>query len=207
MDRLAGRVALITGAASGIGKATAERLAAEGAAVMITDANDEDGKAVAGELDALDRRAAYLHLDVMSEREWQRAVEGAAQQFGGLDILVNNAGMHGELDHAEKTSLVHRGLSIAVLQTGMFFGLKHAAPALLQSGHASVINISPVFGVSDGFGSSPANQVAKNAVRSVTKTMALHWAQQGIRVNSVHPGFIDTRLLRPDLHAGPARIQ
>lgn len=124
MERLAGRVALVTGAASGIGKATAERLAAEGAAVMVTDVNDEGGKTVACELGARGRQAAYLHLEVASEREWQRAIEGVVEQFGGLDVLVNNAGVRGEPEPVEETSLASWDLSIAVLQTGVFLGMK-----------------------------------------------------------------------------------
>jgi NAD(P)-dependent dehydrogenase (short-subunit alcohol dehydrogenase family) len=197
MDRLAGRVALITGAASGIGKATAERLAAEGAAVLITDIDDEGGKAVASEFDARGRQAAYLHLDVVSEPDWQRAVEGAVEQFGGLDVLVNNAGVRGEPEPIEETSLASWDRSIAVMQTGVFLGLKWAAPALLESGRASVVNISSVFGASGGFGTSPAYHAAKGAVRILTKTAALRWAKRGVRVNSVHPGFIDTPLLHP----------
>jgi NAD(P)-dependent dehydrogenase (short-subunit alcohol dehydrogenase family) len=198
MERLTGRVALVTGAASGIGQATAERLAAEGAAVLLTDVNDQGGKEVAAELAAAGHRAAYLHLDVTSEQDWQQAVAGAGEQFGGLDILVNNAGVHGEGTPLEEVALTAWERSIAVLQTGVFLGMKHAAPALLRSGHASVINISSIFGASGGFGSSPAYHAAKGAVRILTKTAALHWATQGIRVNSVHPGFIDTPLLRPD---------
>jgi len=201
MERLAGRVALITGAASGIGQATAERFAAEGAAVMVTDINDEGGKAVAAELGARGR-AAYLHLDVVSEQGWAQAVAGTVEQFGGLDILVNNAGVHGEPGPLEETTLESWDRSIAILQTGVFLGMKHAAPELLKSEHASVINISSIFGASGGFGSSPAYHAAKGAVRILTKTAALHWAQQGIRVNSVHPGFIDTPLLHADSASG-----
>jgi len=198
MERLAGRVALITGAASGIGKATAERLAAEGAEVVITDVDDGGGKSVASELAYRGQRAAYLHLDVVSEPEWQRAVEDTAEQFGRLDILVNNAGVRGEPGPIEQTSLADWDRSIAILQTGVFLGMKHAATALLNSPHASVINISSVFGASGGFGTSPAYHAAKGAVRILTKTAAVRWARKGIRVNSVHPGFIDTPLLRPD---------
>jgi NAD(P)-dependent dehydrogenase (short-subunit alcohol dehydrogenase family) len=198
MERLAGRVALITGAASGIGKATAERLADEGAAVVVTDINDEGGKTVAATLADRGHRASYLHLDVVSEADWRRAVEGAVEQFSGLDILVNNAGIHGERDPLEQTSLADWDRSIAIMQTGVFLGMKWAAPALLRSEHASVINISSIYGASGGFGSSPAYHAAKGAVRVLTKTAALHWARQGIRVNSVHPGFIDTPLLSPD---------
>jgi len=198
MERLAGRVALVTGAASGIGKATAQRLAAEGATVMITDVNDEGGKTVASTLGESGQRTAYLHLDVVSEQQWQQAVAGTVEQFGGLDILVNNAGVHGESDPIEEVTLASWDRSIAILQTGVFLGMKHAAPALLRSGHASVINISSIFGAVGGFGSSSAYHAAKGAVRVLTKTAALHWAKQGIRVNSVHPGFIDTPLLRPE---------
>ena len=198
MERLAGRTALVSGAASGIGKATAQRLAAEGAAVVVSDLNDEDGRSVVEDLTARGSRAVYLHLDVVSEADWENAVNVTVQELGGIDILVNNAGVHGDAEPLESTTLASWERSIAILQTGVFLGMKWAAPALLESSHASVINISSIFGASGGFGSSPAYHAAKGAVRVLTKTAALHWAQRGVRVNSIHPGFIDTPLLRPD---------
>jgi NAD(P)-dependent dehydrogenase (short-subunit alcohol dehydrogenase family) len=203
VERLAGRTALISGAASGIGKATAERLAAEGAAVMVSDLNDEGGGVVVAQLAGSGARAAYCHLDVVSEEEWQEAVRRTAEEFGGIDILVNNAGVSGEREPLESASLGGWDRTIAILQTGVFLGMKSAAPVLLRSGHASIINISSIFGSSGGFGTSPAYHAAKGAVRVLTKTAALHWAQQGIRVNSIHPGFIDTPLLRPASSESP----
>jgi NAD(P)-dependent dehydrogenase (short-subunit alcohol dehydrogenase family) len=198
VERLAGRTALITGAASGIGKATAVRLASEGAAVMVTDVNDADGQRVVAELINRGARAGYFHLDVVSESDWSQALHGITAAFGGLDILVNNAGVRGEPEPFESTTLANWDRSISILQTGVFLGMKWAAPALLKSPHASIINISSIFGASGGFGSAPAYHAAKGAVRVLTKTAALHWAQAGIRVNSIHPGFIDTPLLRPE---------
>jgi NAD(P)-dependent dehydrogenase (short-subunit alcohol dehydrogenase family) len=194
VNRLEGRVALVTGAASGIGHATAARLAQEGAAVVITDINDEAGEVAAKGIEESGGRAVYVHHDVTSESEWQHAVETAAREFGGLDILVNNAG-HGDLATIEETSLEDYEFTVSIDQTGVFLGMKVAASLLAESPHASVINISSIFGASGGFGTSPAYHAAKGAVRTLTKNVALHWADKGIRVNSVHPGFIDTPMM------------
>jgi NAD(P)-dependent dehydrogenase (short-subunit alcohol dehydrogenase family) len=194
MERLDGRVALATGAASGIGHAIAIRLAQEGAAVVVTDIQDEPGEAVANGIRETGGRAVFVHHDVVSPAEWDRAVGSAAREFGGLDILVNNAGM-GDLAVIEETSLEEYERTIAIDQTGVFLGMKTAAELLSASPHASVINISSIFGASGGFGTSPAYHAAKGAVRTLTKNTALHWADKGIRVNSVHPGFIDTPIL------------
>ena len=165
---------------------------------MVTDVSDEGGEAVAADLTKGGSIARYWHLDVVSESDWQETVNGTVAAFGGLDVLVNNAGVHGEPEPIESTSLANWERSIAILQTGVFLGMKWAAPALLLSSHASVINISSVFGASGGFGTAPAYHAAKGAVRTLTKSAALHWAQQGVRVNSIHPGFIETPLLRPE---------
>jgi len=194
MDRLPGRVALVTGAASGIGQAIATRLASEGAAVLVTDVQDDAGTEVAQGIVAAGARAAYVHLDVASETEWRSAVTAAVEMFGRLDILVNNAGM-GDLATIEETSLEDWQRTIAIDQTGVFLGMKSAAEALAASGHGSVVNISSIFGSSGGFGTSPAYHAAKGAVRTLTKNTALHWVDRGVRVNSVHPGFIDTPIL------------
>jgi NAD(P)-dependent dehydrogenase (short-subunit alcohol dehydrogenase family) len=194
MQRLEGRVALVTGAASGIGKCIAERLASEGAAVVITDIQDEPGQLVAKGIVEGGGRAAFVHHDVTSATEWEQAVAAASAEFGGLDILVNNAGM-GDLAAIEETTLEDYERTIAIDQTGVFLGMKTAAAALKRSEHGSVINISSIFGTSGGFGASPAYHAAKGAVRTLTKNIALHWATEGIRVNSVHPGFIDTPIL------------
>lgn len=194
MQRLENRVALVTGAASGIGRAIALRLAEEGAAVLVTDIADDAGKQTALDITDKGGRATYFHLDVTSPEEWKAAVAAAVDEFGGLDILVNNAGM-GDLEAIEDTTVEGWERTIAIDQTGVFLGMKIAAEELKKSDHASVINISSIFGASGGFGTSPAYHAAKGAVRILTKNVALHWAQEGIRVNSVHPGFVDTPIL------------
>jgi len=194
MGRLDGRVALVTGAASGIGKACAERLAEEGAAVLATDIQDEAGETVAAGIRERGGEAVYAHHDVASEEEWKAAVEHAASELGGLDILVNNAGI-GDLKPIEETAREDYDRTIAVTQTSVFLGMKAAGDALKASGRGSVINISSIFGASGGFGVSPAYHAAKGAVRILTKNVALRWATDGVRVNSVHPGFVDTPIL------------
>jgi NAD(P)-dependent dehydrogenase (short-subunit alcohol dehydrogenase family) len=196
VERLRGRAALVTGAASGIGAATARRLASEGAAVLVTDVQDAAGTQVAKEIVASGGRASYHHLDVTSQAGWEAAVAAMLEEFGRLDILVNNAGL-GDLAAIEDTSLADWDRTIGIDQTGVFLGMKTAAAALAASGHGSVINISSIFGTSGGFGTSPAYHAAKGAVRTLTKNIALHWAGTGVRVNSVHPGFIDTPILDP----------
>jgi NAD(P)-dependent dehydrogenase (short-subunit alcohol dehydrogenase family) len=194
MKRLEGRVALVTGGASGIGKAIVERLASEGAAVMVTDIDDTKGTELAERLVGEGRGAEYAHLDVTSEEEWQASVAATVDRLGALDVLVNNAGM-GDLAPIEETSLEDWERTIAIDQTGVFLGMKTAAAALAASGRGSVVNISSIFGTSGGFGTSPAYHAAKGAVRTLTKNTALHWVDRGVRVNSVHPGFIDTPIL------------
>jgi NAD(P)-dependent dehydrogenase (short-subunit alcohol dehydrogenase family) len=194
MKRLEGRVALVTGAASGIGKATAERLAQEGAAVLVTDIQVEAGEATVRGITEAGGRAAFLRHDVTSETEWRAACAAAVEAFGGLDIVVNNAGM-GDVKPIEDTTLEEWDRTVAIDQTGVFLGMKVPADELKKSEHASVINISSIFGSSGGFGVSPAYHAAKGAVRTLTKNIALHWATEGIRVNSIHPGFIATPIL------------
>lgn len=192
--RLDGRVALVTGAASGIGKATSRRLASEGAAVVVTDLQDEAGEAVAGGIRDDGGRAIFVHHDVSSQADWEAALQATREEFGRLDILVNNAGI-GDTAPIEETELEDYEKTIAVDQTGVFLGMKLAAPMLIDSGHGSVINISSIFGTTGGFGASPAYHAAKGAITTLSKNAALHWAAEGVRVNSIHPGFIDTPLL------------
>jgi NAD(P)-dependent dehydrogenase (short-subunit alcohol dehydrogenase family) len=194
MRRLEGRVALVTGGANGIGRATAYRLSEEGAQVLVTDIADAEGEKVVAHLRELGREATYLHHDVTSQDDWQRAVEHAMTEYGGLDIVFNNAGTGG-LGVIEDTSLEDYERNVAIDQTSVFLGCKVAAEALKESDHAVVINNSSIFGASGGFGASTDYHAAKGAVRTMTKNLAVHWADQGIRVNSVHPGFVQTHLL------------
>lgn len=193
MSRFNGRVALVTGGASGIGRATAVQIAAEGGAVVIVDLQDELGAEVAGEIGQDGGKATYVHLDVTDEQGWADAVATTIDTYGGLDILVNNAGI-GDTEPIEVTTTETWDKVVAVTQTSVFLGMKAAGDALKRSGRGSVINVSSMYGIV-GSGVSPAYHAAKGAVRLLTKTVALGWAQEGVRVNSVHPGYIDTPIL------------
>jgi NAD(P)-dependent dehydrogenase (short-subunit alcohol dehydrogenase family) len=188
------RVALVTGGASGIGRATAERLAADGVVVVVADIDDEQGEAAAAELRSSGASASYLHLDVSKEVSWDDAVKVTTRDHGRLDILVNNAGI-GDLDPIEQTTLATYERVIGITQTSVFLGMKATAELLKGSGAGAVVNVSSIFGIVGGFGVSPAYSAAKAAVRNLTKNVALLWATQGVRVNSVHPGFIETPIL------------
>lgn len=189
--RLSGKVALVTGATGGIGEAISRRLAGEGARVVVTDIDTERCKALAAELpDAL-----ALALDVTSEEVWQATVAQVEAELGGLAVLVNNAGI-GEAATVETETLETWEKVIAVSQRGVWLGMKHAGAAIERAGGGSIVNIASIFGTVGGFGTHFSYHAAKGAVRLMTKNAALHWGKRGVRVNSVHPGFIETPLSR-----------
>ncbi len=193
MARLSGKVALVTGAASGLGAATARRLARDGAAVLLTDrdlAGEEVALSIAGE----GGKAAFRLHDVTSHPDWAAAVEHAVIDFGRLDILVNNAGVAGGRHELMDHSYDAWRQILAVNLDGVFLGLRHAGPRIAASGGGSVINLSSILG-KVGMAGAAAYCASKGGVTLLTKAAALEWAPLGIRVNSVHPGFIDTPMV------------
>jgi len=191
---LTGRVSVVTGAARGIGAATARALAEQGAAVILTDVLDAEGQALAQMLADQGRKAIYVHLDVSNEGQWKAAVEATVKQYGRLDILVNNAGI-GSMADVEQETLEGWDRTIAIDQRGVWLGMRAVIPAMRTAAGGSIINVSSIFGAVGGFGGSVAYHAAKGAVRLMTKNAAIRYAADGIRVNSIHPGFIDTPLL------------
>jgi len=187
MARLAGKVALISGAAQGMGAAHARTMIREGARVVLGDIGDAQGQALA---DELGDNARYVHLDVRDSEDWDRAVAVAVESFGGLDILVNNAGI-AEFVSLEDTTMELWDRTIAINLTGAFRGIQAALPALKQAAHASIINISSIAGFV-GFEGLGVYNASKFALRGLTKSVALDLAADGIRVNSVHPGGVRT---------------
>ncbi|MFB3738855.1 MAG: SDR family NAD(P)-dependent oxidoreductase [Candidatus Velamenicoccus archaeovorus] len=190
---LSGKVAIVTGAARGIGRACARRLGEDGATVIATDVLDDEGRALVGELPA-GTQGVYVHHDVADEAAWVEVVGTARERFGGLHVLVNNAGIGTFADVEEETREGWERL-IAINQTGVWLGMKHAGPVMRESGGGSIVNMSSIFGAVGGFGGSVAYHASKGAVRLMTKNAAIRWAGEGVRVNSVHPGFIDTPML------------
>ncbi len=208
--RLQGKMAVVTGAARGIGEAIARAFADQGAFVVVTDIDDELGSAVAA---ALGDGGAYRHLDVGEESHWQQVIDGVLADRGRLDILVNNAGISGfetgdwiqDPEHAslESWHRVHR-----TNLDGVFLGCKHAIRAMRRTRSGSIINVSSRSGIV-GIPGAAAYASSKAAVRNHTKTVALHCAQQGIgiRCNSIHPAAILTPMWEPLLGSGPQREQ
>jgi 3alpha(or 20beta)-hydroxysteroid dehydrogenase len=190
MGRLDGKVAIITGAARGQGAAEARLFAAEGAKVVLADVLDDQGEAVAAEIgDA----AMYTHLDVTDEAQWQAAVELAEQRFGPVTVLVNNAGVL-LFQAVHKTELDDFDRILRVNVHGVFLGMKSVTPSMTKAGGGSIVNISSTAGL-QGLPFLGAYVASKWAVRGLTKTAAIDLGHKGIRVNSVHPGGIDTPMV------------
>jgi NAD(P)-dependent dehydrogenase (short-subunit alcohol dehydrogenase family) len=189
--RLAGKVALISGGARGMGAAEARLFVAEGAKVVIGDIREALGRELEAEIKAAGGEAVFVRLDVTNETDWQQAVAIAEQQFGKLDVLVNNAGIGGS-GRVEDVTLEAWNQVMDVNSTGVFLGTKTAIPAMRRAGGGSIINISSQLGLVGVDNSSPQYQASKGSVRLLTKATAIQYAQEGIRVNSVHPGPIET---------------
>jgi 3(or 17)beta-hydroxysteroid dehydrogenase len=197
--RVAGKVAIVTGAASGIGAETARRLAAEGALVTLTDVNAAGGEAVAKEIGGA---AAFLRHDVSDEDDWRRVIADVERRHGGLHVLVNNAGIvvQATIEDAtlEQWQAIHR-----VNAQGVFLGCKHVIPVMRRSGSGSIVNVSSLAGLR-GTPIYAAYGASKGAVLALTKTVAVHCRDRGdpIRCNSIHPGGVNTPMVHAVLKVG-----
>ena len=200
MGRLEGKTALVTGAASGIGLQTSIRHAEEGARVMMTDINLEEGRQQAEKLGA---NATFLKLDITEEEEWISVLDETVKRFDRLDILVNSAGMVLIAD-VEQSTLEDWRKVHAVNLDGTFLGCKHGVRVMKEFGAGSIINLSSVSGMIGGFNLAAYNS-SKGAVRMLTKSVALHCARAGygIRCNSIHPTFIETPMLESMIRDSP----
>jgi NAD(P)-dependent dehydrogenase (short-subunit alcohol dehydrogenase family) len=191
--RLAGKVALISGGARGMGAAEAAMFCQEGASVVIGDLLDTEGKALEAQISAKGGNVAYIHLDVTREADWKQAVDLAVSRFGKLNVLVNNAGIsaHGRVEDVSEESWDQ---VMDVNAKGVFLGTKTALPAMRRAGGGSIINISSQLGLVGTDNTSPQYPASKGAVRLLTKVTAIQYAKEKIRANSVHPGPIVTAM-------------
>ncbi|GMK47932.1 MULTISPECIES: glucose 1-dehydrogenase [Paenibacillus] len=191
--RLEGKVAIITGAGTGIGKSTALRFAKEGAKVVVTDINEASVKQTADEVKKLGGEALAIRHDVGSEDNWIQVVDEAVKAFGTIDVLFNNAGIY-VIKPLFDTTVEDWNRLMNINVTSVFLGMKHVIPVMLKQQRGSVINASSIAGI----GGSPNHVLygaSKGAVRTMTKDVAMEFATQGIRVNSIHPGYINTAMV------------
>jgi len=192
--RTAGRVAVVTGGAKGIGAACCERLADAGAAVAVTDLADDEGSAVVARIEQAAGRARYWHLDVTDEAAVQQTFSEVCDAFGKLDVLVNNAGIAGVNKPTDEITVEEWEQVIAINVRGVFLCTKHAIPHMREAGGGSIVNLSSIYGIISA-PDLPPYHASKGAVRLMSKTDALLYARENIRVNSVHPGYVWTPLV------------
>jgi 3alpha(or 20beta)-hydroxysteroid dehydrogenase len=193
MNRLDGKVALITGAARGMGEAHARRFIAEGAKVVMTDRSEAQGRTLAAELGA---RAIFFTHDVTDAAQWETVVAEAERAVGPINILVNNAGILGPVAQTAELKEADYLQVCAVNQHSVFLGMRAVLPSMVRSGGGSIVNISSIAGMAANYGfPSLAYVASKFAVRGMTKAAAIEYGRHNIRVNSVHPGFIQTPMM------------
>jgi NAD(P)-dependent dehydrogenase (short-subunit alcohol dehydrogenase family) len=186
--RLKDKVAIVTGAASGMGASTARLFAREGAKVVLADVLDEEGREVAQSIVSGGSVAQYLHLDVASEKDWEAAVAATLAAYGKIDILINNAGVSGSDPDRFSMSIWERQMTINA--KGVFLGMRAVFPPMQQAKAGSIVNTSSISGITGQRFVHMGYNAAKGAVRSMTKAAAVQFAPDGIRVNSVHPGML-----------------
>ena len=196
MKRLENKVAIITGGAGGLGAAEAVLFAGEGAKVLITDINEDGLKDVSNQITASGGTVHYMKHDVTSEQDWNEVVKKAIELYGAIHILVNNAGITGNIMHSlEETSLDEFKKVVDINLISQFIGIKAVVPHMKKNKGGSIINISSIAGIV-GSAKATAYTASKGAVRSFTKGAAAEFAGDNIRVNSVHPGYVDTPMTR-----------
>ena len=201
MDRLKGKVAVITGAALGLGRAIALRMAEEGCAVAVCDILIIEANALVDELVGRGFDACFWQLDVSKEADVEHVLGEVSRRFGRIDILVNNAGVVGANKPTDQLTEAEWDFVQAINVKGVFFGVKHVIPHLRCAGGGSIINLSSIYGLVSA-PDVPPYHASKGAVRLMTKTDALTYAPERIRVNSIHPGFIWTPMVEGYLKAG-----
>jgi NAD(P)-dependent dehydrogenase (short-subunit alcohol dehydrogenase family) len=189
-QRIKDKVVLVSGATGGLGRGTAERLAEEGAHLVLTDLDEQACNELASDLPGAGRHLA-ARLDVADEGQWIAVAELVQREYGRLHGLVNNAAI-GSLATVEDETVDNWERVMSIGSTGVWLGMKHLGPIIASSGGGSIVNLSSILGTVGGLGNSAAYHAAKGAVRTLTKNAALHWATAGVRVNSLHPGFIGT---------------